>query len=51
MRPGHPEGYMPKSFPDMDGKQAQGFCNPVWGGEFIDKVYPNRSIDISLKTW
>ena len=50
MRPGNPEGDMPKSFPHMKSG-GQEFGNPVWGGDYIDKVYPNRSIDYTLKTW
>ena len=47
LRPGHPEGDMPRSFPHLKNDTQFG----MWGDLWIDKVYPNKTIDNVFKHW
>jgi len=53
MRPGNPEGDMPKDLSHLNNAEegVVGWSHPIWGPDFIDKVYPNRTIDTHLKLW
>ena len=53
MRPLNPEGEMPRAFPDIADISSGSveFSHENWGWQYLDKLYPNRSIDFTLKSW